>query len=116
MLEDWDTWGNWVEQPDGTAKRVRICRNKGPNAKCRGKSVQIRKRIKILEDEETEVPEDWEPWAEWTQVSDGVWTRKRVCKNKGQGAKCRGSSLQRKTRKITYIYVIEFDPGSTFLD
>lgn len=49
LLEDWNTWGEWADQPDGIGKRTRVCKNKGLNAKCRGKSVQIRKRVQIPE-------------------------------------------------------------------
>lgn len=52
MVEDWETWGEWVSESETVATRKRVCKNKGPNSKCRGKATQ--KRIK-------EVKKDIEP-------------------------------------------------------
>lgn len=57
--EDWEKWGDWVDQADGSAKRTRVCKNKGVKAKCRGKSVQIRKLVKKPQDSEDEC--NWFP-------------------------------------------------------
>lgn len=45
VLVDWETWGAWVDELSGDGYRERVCKNKGPNAVCRGKAIQKRKRI-----------------------------------------------------------------------
>lgn len=56
--------------------------------------------------------EDWEQWSSWTEETTGFWIRRRNCKNPGVTGKCRGSTLQRKTKKIQYQYQIEVDKSN----
>lgn len=54
-----------------------------------------------------EVPEDWGPWTEWTQETPDTFVRKRTCLNKS--GKCRGTSVEKKTTKVTEEYEVEID-------
>lgn len=47
-----------------------------------------------------EVAEDWEAWGEWVAESEAVSVRKRICKNKGPNANCRGNATQRRFREV----------------
>lgn len=49
-------------------------------------------------------------WAEWVVESETVSTRRRVCKNKGANANCRGKAVQKRIREIKK----EKEPQYTF--
>lgn len=128
---NWDNWSEWTKESEGVSTRRRTCKTQG---KCSGSSLQSRTTkityIYVIENDECktfytailktklilifllldENAEDWEMWGEWVVESETMATRRRVCKNKGLTANCRGKAVQKRVREVKK----EKEPQYTF--
>lgn len=108
---NWDNWSEWTKESEGVSTRRRTCKTQG---KCSGSSLQSRTTkityIYVIENDEYENAEDWEMWGEWVVESETMATRRRVCKNKGLTANCRGKAVQKRVREVKK----EKEPQYTF--